>query len=278
MGKNLNKTNLILIVIVAVSLISSVFLGLQLAILLCLSLLLIYLIITKWYFIKVYKGMRAYKLEDYETALECYRDAVMSKYCNGPIISNYLICELKYGKASLAREYINENLKSKIIKPNELLNLEITKAIVLWKTNSQEEGITLLKNLIKDNKNTYIYETLTSLLLCSGKFTEAERYITEAMDFNSENNIIKSNYAEICFKLEKFDEAKKEFDYLIKEDVHFIEPYYYSALIERKNGNCDRAFELLKIAEGLNESLVSLVNHKDIEQALNSVLIKSFNQ
>ena len=164
MGKNLNKTNLILILIIAVSLISSVFLGLQLAILLCLSLLLIYLIITKGYFIKVYKGMKAYKLEDYETALECYRDAAMSNYCNGPIISNYLICELKYGKASLAREYINENLKHKNIKPRESLNLEITKAIVLWKTNSQEEGITLLKNLIKDNKNTYIYETLTSLL------------------------------------------------------------------------------------------------------------------
>lgn len=158
------------------------------------------------------------------------------------------------------------------------LNLEITKAIVLWKTNSQEEGITLLKNLIKDNKNTYIYETLTSLLIGSGKFTEAEKYITEAMDFNSDNNIIKSNYAEICFKLEKFDEAKKEFDYLIKENVNFIEPYYYSALIERKSGNCDQAFELLRTAEGLNESLVSLVSHKDIDQALNSVLIKSFNQ
>ena len=51
MGKNLNKTNLILILIIAVSLISSVFLGLQLAILLCLSLLLIYLIITKGYLV-----------------------------------------------------------------------------------------------------------------------------------------------------------------------------------------------------------------------------------
>ena len=58
MGKNLNKTNLILILIIAVSLISSVFLGLQLAILLCLSLLLIYLIITKGYFIKVYNSLR----------------------------------------------------------------------------------------------------------------------------------------------------------------------------------------------------------------------------
>lgn len=277
MKTTLNKTNIILISIILLSLISSTFLGMKLAILLCLLLFLIYLIITKHYFIKVYKGMKAYKIENYSNALENYRDAALSKYCIGPIISNYLICELKYGKPSIAREYIDENLISKNIKSNEKLNLEITKAIVLWKTNSQEEAINLLKHLIENNKNTYIYETLTSLLLASGKFNEAKKYISEAMEFNSDNNIIKSNYAELCFKFEQFDEAEKTFDYLINENVKFIEPYYYSALLERKKGNCDKAFELLRIAESFNESLVSLITHKDIEQALNSVLIKSLN-
>lgn len=277
MKTTLNKTNIILISIILLSLISSTFLGMKLAILLCLLLFLIYLIITKHYFIKVYKGMKAYKIENYSNALENYRDATLSKYCIGPIISNYLICELKYGKPSIAREYIDENLISKNIKSNEKLNLEVTKAIVLWKTNSQEEAINLLKHLIENNKNTYIYETLTSLLLASGKFNEAKKYISEAMEFNSDNNIIKSNYAELCFKFEQFDEAEKTFDYLINENVKFIEPYYYSALLERKKGNCDKAFELLRIAESFNESLVSLITHKDIEQALNSVLIKSLN-
>ena len=277
MKTTLNKTNIILISIILLSLISSTFLGMKLAILLCLLLFLIYLIITKHYFIKVYKGMKAYKIENYSNALENYRDAALSKYCNGPIISNYLICELKYGKPSIAREYIDENLISKNINSNEKLNLEVTKAIVLWKTNSQEEAINLLKHLIENNKNTYIYETLTSLLLASGKFNEAKKYISEAMEFNSDNNIIKSNYAELCFKFEQFDEAEKTFDYLINENVKFIEPYYYSALLERKKGNCDKAFELLRIAESFNESLVSLITHKDIEQALNSVLIKSLN-
>lgn len=277
MKTTLNKINIILISIILLSLISSTFLGMKLAILLCLLLFLIYLIITKHYFIKVYKAMKAYKIENYSNALENYRDAALSKYCNGPIISNYLICELKYGKPSIAREYIDENLISKNIKSNEKLNLEVTKAIVLWKTNSQEEAINLLKHLIENNKNTYIYETLTSLLLASGKFNETKKYISEAMEFNSDNNIIKSNYAELCFKFEQFDEAEKTFDYLINENIKFIEPYYYSALLERKKGNCDKAFELLRIAESFNESLVSLITHKDIEQALNSVLIKSLN-
>lgn len=277
MGKNLNKGTIFLLAILGIPLVSSAFLGSQLAILLFLILFLCYLVITKKHYLKVFKGIKAYKIENYTSALDYYRDAAMSPWCNVTIITNYLICELKYGKPSFAKEYINENLKIKNIKQQELLNLEITKSIVNWKTGSKENAINSLKELIKNNKNTYIYETLTSLLLSSGKFDEANKYITEAMEFNSDNNIIRSNYAEICYKLGKFDEAKKYFDSLIEKNIKFIEPYYYSALIENKNGQYEKALELLRIAESLNESLVSLISHKDIEQALNSVMIKSLN-
>lgn len=277
MIKNLNKNTIILLTIIAISLISGTFLGMQLAIILFLILFLCYLIVTKKHYIKVFKGMKAYKLEDYKTALECYRDAAMSTWANTPIITNYLICELKYGKPFLAQEYINENLKIKPINPLESINLEVTKAIVTWKTSSKEAAINSLKSLLATNKNTYIYETLTSLLLGSGKFDEANEYINEAMEFNSDNNIIKSNYAEICYKLEKFDEARKYFEPLIDANVSFIEPYYYTALIENKNGNFEKAIDLLRKAQGLNDSLVSLISQNDIEQAINSVMVKSLN-
>ena len=243
MEKNLNKGTIILLSIGLVSLLSGIFLGTQSAILIFLILILIYLIVTKKHYIKVFKGTKSYKLEDYKTALEYYRDAAMSPWANTPIITNYLICELKYGKPSLAKEYINENLKT----------------------------------LLSNNKNTYIYETLTSFLLFSNKFDEAKDYINEAMDFNPDNNIIKSNYAELCYKLEKFNESKKHFDTLIDKHVRFIEPYYYTALIETKNGNFEKSIELLRKAQGLNESLVSLISQSDVEQALNCAMVKSLN-
>lgn len=277
MRKNLNKGTISLLVILGVSLVSSIFLGSQLAILLFLTLFFCYLVITKKHYLKVFKGIKAYKTENYISALDYYKDAALSPWCNFTIINNYLICELKYGKPLLAKEYLNENLKVKNIKQQELLNLEITKSIVDWKTGSKENAINSLKELIKNNKNTYIYETLTSLLLSAGKFDEANKYITEAMEFNSDNNIIQSNYAEICYKLGKFDEAKKYFDSLIEKNIKFIEPYYYSALIENKNGEFEKALALLRIAESLNESLISSINNHDIEQALNLVMIKSLN-
>ena len=173
MEKNLNKGTIILLSIGILSLLLGTFIGIQLAIILFLILLLVYLIVTKKHYIKVFNGMKAYKLEDYKTALECYRDAAISPWANTPIITNYLICELKYGKPSLAKEYISQNLKIKTIKPHDFLNLEVTKSIVTWKTSSKEEAITSLKKLLANNKNTYIYETLTSFLLSSNKFDEA---------------------------------------------------------------------------------------------------------
>ena len=68
MKKNLNKGTIILILIAVISLISTVVIGMQSAILLFLVLFLIYLIITKKHYIKVFKGMKAYKLENYKTA------------------------------------------------------------------------------------------------------------------------------------------------------------------------------------------------------------------
>ena len=74
-----------------------------------------------------------------------------------------------------------------------------------------------------------------------------------------------------------FDEAKKHFDTLIDKNVRFIEPYYYTALIENKNGNFEKSIELLRKAQELNESLVSLIKQSDVEQALNCTMVKSLN-
>lgn len=277
MGNKLDKNTLILCIIGAVSLITGVFLNMKFALVLFILLLLLYLFISKRYMIDVFKGIKAYNLEDYEKAIELYRDAAMSPWCNSTIITNYLICELKHGKPSLAKEYVTENLKLDRFKKLQLLNLKITKSIVLWKNDCSEEAITLLKDLAVNCKNTYLFETLTSLLLGSKKFVEAKKYIDEAMEFNSSSAITRSNYAEINYKLDNFDESKKVFDELIEENIKFVEPYYYCALMESNAGNFQKAIDYLHTAEGLNESLVSLISHKDIQQALNTIMVKSLN-
>ena len=59
MEKNLNKDTIILLSIGLVSLLSRIFLGTQSAILIFLILILIYLIVTKKHYIKVFKGTKA---------------------------------------------------------------------------------------------------------------------------------------------------------------------------------------------------------------------------
>ena len=44
-----------------------------------------------------------------------------------------------------------------------------------------------------------------------------------------------------------------------------------------ENGNFEKSIDLLRKAQCLNESLVSLIKQSDIDQALNSVMVKSLN-
>ena len=72
MKTTLNKTNIILISIILLSLISSTFLGMKLAILLCLLLFLIYLIITKHYFIIAASAETFHLFKPYKTHYYTY--------------------------------------------------------------------------------------------------------------------------------------------------------------------------------------------------------------
>ena len=278
MKKTLDKKTLFLCVIVIISLLSSIFVNFKFGITTLLTLLFIYILATNLYMIKVYKGAKAYKSENYSKALDYSRSAIISPWCSVNIIIDYLVCELKYGKASIANEYIEEIFTKRNFKPNDLLNLKITESIVLWKNNNRQESISLLRNLLEKNKNTFLYETLTSILICNGNIQEAKSVLSTALAFNKDSNILKSNNGEIKFKEGNYDEASKIFYNLINEDIKFVEPFYYLGLIETKNNNFDKAKELLEKSQNLNQSLITLVKFEDIEQAYNRVIFKSLTK
>lgn len=277
MKKNLNKKTTLLSAIVIISLLFSISINIKFGITTLFALLFMYVLMTNLYIIKIYKGSKAYKAENYSKTLDYYRSAIISPWCNANIIMDYLICELKYGKASIANEYIEEIFSKRTFKQNELLNLKIIEAIVLWRNNKKQNAITLLKQLLKKNKNTFLYETLTSILICNGNIYEAKTILSDALSFNKDSNILKSNEGEINFKEGNYNKSYEIFSALIKEDIKFVEPFYYLALIEMNNNNLNKSKALLETAQNLNESLITLVKLEDIEQAYNKVIFKSLN-
>ena len=225
-------------------------------------------ILKRKYLINVIKGNRAYTAKDYATAIEEYKKAVSSKYANAGIIRGYILIELKHGDPERAKEVLDKLLAERKFKDHEMLNLNVSKALILWKTGNIEVAINKLKDLLSKEKSSYIYETLTSLLLISGRVEESLELLKEGLEYDDSNNILKSNFGEANFKLGNTEVAEETFASLLEENILFIEPYYFYALILKQKGETEKAIELLEKALDTNDSLLTTVSKDSAEKVL----------
>ena len=143
--------------------------------------------------------------------------------------------------------------------------------LVAWKNNKSDEAINYLKELLEESETTYLYETLTSLLIVNNKLDDALTIIDKGLNYNDTSNVLKSNFAEANYLLGNYNVAEVKFKELVDSNVSFMEPYYYLGLILLNNNENDAALEILKKATLFNDSLVSLVNCEKIKNLITSI-------
>ena len=224
------------------------------------------------YLRKIIKANKLYAGKNYSEALKLYRQTVNRKNIPGFIVNNYLIMELKYGDCTIAQNYINSlSLNNSKIKSADLLSIKISKSLVAWKNNKSDEAINYLKELLEESETTYLYETLTSLLIVNNKLDDALTIIDKGLNYNDSSNVLKSNFAEANYLLGNYNVAEVKFKELVDSNVSFMEPYYYLGLILLNNNENDAALEILKKATLFNDSLVSLVNCEKIKNLITSI-------
>ena len=134
-----------------------------------------------------------------------------------------------------------------------------------------EEAINNLKRLLEESETTYLYETLTSLLIVSNKIDDALTIINKGLNYNDSSDVLKSNFAEANYLLGNYNEAEEKFKALVDSNVSFMEPYYYLGLILLNKQEKDAALKVLNKATSFNDSLVSLVNCEKINNLITSI-------
>ena len=217
-------------------------------------LIVIFLLYTKRYIVYAFQGSKAYNMKNFTYALERYRKSVKVSGCKGAIVTSYLIVEIKYGKPSLALDYINKNMNNKKFDEATKYSMSVSKAIALWKENMALDSLNLLKDLLKTSENTYAYETLTTLLIMNKNYDEALEYIKKGLDYNKDSKVLLSNEAEVYYKLGNFQKSEELFKPLIESKVNFAEPYYYTGL-------------LAKVID-CNDSLLTTVSKEETQEIL----------
>lgn len=224
------------------------------------------------YIFKILKANKLYASAEYDKSLNLYRQCVLIKTIPGFVINNYLIMELKYGSSKIAEDYINNNLPD-LSKFNsaDSLSIKVSEALIAWKNHNTDKAIEILENLLEENENTYLYETLTSLLIVNNYLDKALEVTNKALEYTDSSNVLKSNYYEIQYLLGHYTEAEEGFSSLIDENITFMEPYYYKAAILITKDKKEEAKILLEKALTFNDSLVSSINKEKILTLLNTM-------
>lgn len=230
-----------------------------------------YLLISKRYIVFAMQGSKAYKIKNYEYALNRYRKCVQVSGAKGVVIESYIIMELKYGDVDRAMKYIENNINNKKFDSTTKYSMAVGKSIGLWKQNRMYDALSNLKDLIKKEESTYAYETLTSLLLVNGSYEEALKYTEMGLNYNKDSNILLSNKAECYYKLGDYEKAEELFSPLIKANVHFAEPYYYTGILCAKREENERAMELLEKVLDCNDSLLTTISKDSAQNILSDL-------
>ena len=274
MNNKNNKSQLITLASIMISFLIMMFVSKIIGLIL-ISLVIGFNIYKQSYLLNVIKGNKAYAIRDFDTALEKYKKAVSSKFVNAGVIRGYILIELKHGNAETANKVLTDILSTRTFTSQELLALNVSKALILWKLGNLDKAIYTLKTLLEGEKSTYIYETLTTLLLINENIDESLDLIKEGLDYDENNTILKSNFGEANYKLGNVDSAEEVFSSLIEENVSFIEPYYFSALIVKEKGENEKSIELLESGLATNDSLLTTVSKDDAKKLLDELTQKN---
>ena len=274
MNNKNNKSQLITLASIMISFLIMMFVSKIIGLIL-IALVIGFNIYKQSYLLNVIKGNKAYAIKDFDTALEKYKKAVSSKFVNAGVIRGYILIELKHGNAETAHKVLTDILSTRTFTSQELLALNVSRALILWKLGNLDKAIYTLKTLLEDEKSTYIYETLTTLLLINENIDESLDLIKEGLDYDENNTILKSNFGEASYKLGNVDSAEEVFSSLIEENVSFIEPYYFSALIVKEKGENEKSIELLESGLATNDSLLTTVSKDDAKKLLDELTQKN---
>ena len=229
---------------------------------------LFYKLITKRYVFYSVKGSKLYRNGNKEEAIKYFEKASKISTCKPRIHISYAYLLLVEGKINDAERVLGYAAKLKLYG-RENLNAKITLALIEWKKDNLDESITILENLLKENKSVTLYESLGYLLLIKGDYEKALDLNLEANEYDSTSSIILDNLAQSYYNLGKIKEAEEIYMDITKNNLTFADPYYYYGLILKEKGELEEAKDLFLKALSCPESFLTALDKSTIENELN---------
>ena len=182
--------------------------------------------------------------------------------------SYYLIREGRIDEAQVILNKVTY-LNKRDLSPQDFMNSEINRSLVLWKQDKLGEAIELLEGCHKQNLvSTTLYGTLGYFYILDNRLAKALEYNKQAYEYNSDNAVIADNLAYNYILFGELEKAEEIYKRILLSRPQFLEPYYNYALLLEKRMQIKEAIEYYQKALQFPEKYLSVIRHKDIKEAL----------
>jgi tetratricopeptide (TPR) repeat protein len=215
-------------------------------------------------------GNRRFAVGDMEGTAAWYKKALIVKDCKPKTRTSYGYLLLKSGKVEEADATLKPLEKLKL-GPKDDSQLKMTYALVKWKSGKIDEAISMLDYVYTNYRCTTVYESLGYMYVLKGDLQKALEFNLEALDYNSDSNVITDNLGETYYYLGDFDKAIEVYEKLIPKNPSFPEPYFHYALSLKEKNNKEKALEMLEKALTFKQSFLSNLTHENIVKEIESL-------
>ena len=210
------------------------------------------------------KGMHseAYKLMD--------KAAATTKLSTSKTLL-YAYMMVRDGELDRAEAVINKvtYLNRNSLTDANVIDADMSRAVICWKRDNIEEGIEILENLYNKNlRSTTLYGTLGYFYILNNQLAKGMEFNKEAYEYNSDNQVIADNYGCNCILCSDFEKAEEIYKRLLPLKPEFIEPYYNYAMLLEKRMQTIEAIEYYKKALKYREKYLSVIKHSSINDAI----------
>ena len=215
-------------------------------------------------------GGRNYAQGKTEPALKWFKRAYENKKAGIKPAISYAYILLKNAELEKSEEILKKLLKD---YPNDqaVPSVKSNLALVLWKKGELDAATGMLEEVIESYKTTSVYGSLGYLLLLSGNLEKALQFNLEAREFNSADKIILDNLGQNYYLLGMYDKSAEIYEPLVKKSPTFPEPYYNYGLLLEKQGEPEKALEMMKTALGSKFSYLSSITKDDVEAKVKEI-------
>lgn len=227
-------------------------------------------------FFTKYKARKALLLQSKGQAAEAerlYEKAIEEGLNSARYLLAYSVMLIKKFDFEKAKKIILLAEKAPDLSNDQKRQIYINYAICLFKSGESDKAIKLLEKEHRNRTSGLLQQTLGYFYVENGDFGKAYEFITEALDYDSEDAIVLDNMAQYYYRKPDPDKekAKEYFEMALERRPKQIDTLYFLSLYDIENGDTEAAKAKIETALNGNFSPLNYAQKDTLTKLLHSL-------